>query len=137
MSSLMDTWLSLVDVEVDRERNHGLYVLKSRGMSHSNQVREYLLTNRGVELVDVYLGDAGKLTGSARLAQGAISKADGMRKAREADRKHRDIERRRAAVERQIAEIREIFEAEEESVLRSLEIDGWPGTDQTRSGSSE
>ena len=59
ISSLMDTWLLLRDIEVDGERNRGLYILKSRGMAHSNQIREFLLTDHGVELLDVYLGPAG------------------------------------------------------------------------------
>jgi circadian clock protein KaiC len=69
VSSLMDTWLSLRNLESDGERNRGLYVLKSRGMRHSNQIREFLLTDEGVELVDVYLGAEGVLTGSARLSR--------------------------------------------------------------------
>ena len=76
VSSLMDTWLLLRDLELGGERNRSLYILKSRGMSHSNQLREFLLTNQGVDLLDVYLGSEGVLTGSARLAQEAREKAD-------------------------------------------------------------
>ena len=71
LSSLIDTWLLLRDIELNGERNRGLYVLKSRGMAHSNQIREFLLTDRGIELQEVYLGPEGVLTGSARLAQEA------------------------------------------------------------------
>jgi circadian clock protein KaiC len=71
ISSLVDTWLLLRDVESDGERNRVLYVLKSRGMAHSNQVREFLMTRNGVELREVYLGPSGMLTGSARLSQEA------------------------------------------------------------------
>jgi len=66
MSSLMDTWLLLRDIELNGERNRGLYVLKSRGMAHSNQVREFVLTADGIRLIDVYLGPEGVLTGSSR-----------------------------------------------------------------------
>ena len=76
VSSLMDTWLSLRNLESNGERNRGLYVLKSRGMNHSNQIREFLLTDHGVELVDVYLGAEGILTGSARLSQEARERAE-------------------------------------------------------------
>src|SRR5688572_20496012 len=69
MSSLVDTWLLVRDIELGGERNRALYVLKSRGMAHSNQVREFLITAKGVKLVDAYLGAAGVLTGSARLSQ--------------------------------------------------------------------
>jgi len=69
ISSLMDTWLLLRDIELNGERNRGLYVLKSRGMAHSNQIREFLLTDQGVELIDVYLGTEGVLTGTSRQIQ--------------------------------------------------------------------
>ena len=71
----MDTWLLLRDIELGGERNRGLYVLKSRGMAHSNQIREFLLTDHGVELQDVYVGPEGVLTGSMRLAQEAREQA--------------------------------------------------------------
>src|SRR5256885_13810972 len=71
ISSLMDTWLLLRDIELNGERNRGLYILKSRGMAHSNQIREFLLTPNGIRLVDVYLGPEGVLTGSSRQAQEA------------------------------------------------------------------
>ncbi len=69
ISSLIDTWLLFRDIELEGERNRGLYILKSRGMKHSNQVREFLLTDHGIELLDVYTGPNGVLTGSARRAQ--------------------------------------------------------------------
>ncbi|MDD2672915.1 MAG: circadian clock protein KaiC, partial [Syntrophales bacterium] len=64
ISSLIDTWILLRDIEIQGERNRGLYILKSRGMPHSNQIREFLLSNRGIELVEAYLGPGGVLTGS-------------------------------------------------------------------------
>ena len=71
ISSLVDTWLLLRDIESGGERNRGLYILKARGVAHSNQIREFLLTDHGVELREVYLGEAGLLTGSARVTQEA------------------------------------------------------------------
>jgi len=71
LSSMVDTWLLLRDVEVGGERNRLLYVLKARGMAHSNQVREFQITSKGIKLVPAYLGSAGVLTGSARLSQEA------------------------------------------------------------------
>ena len=71
ISSLIDAWILLRDIESGGERNRGLYVLKARGTPHSNQIRELLLTGRGVELRECYLGEAGLLTGSARLSQEA------------------------------------------------------------------
>jgi circadian clock protein KaiC len=123
MSSLMDTWLSLVQLENNGERNRGIYVLKSRGMNHSNQIREYQLTSQGVRLVDAYLGSSGVLTGSARVAQEMVDAASAVRRAQDNERKYRSIERRRAALERQIAELRAELEAEEEDARKSLQHD--------------
>ena len=76
ISSLIDTWLLLRDLELDGERNRGMYVLKSRGMANSNQIREFILTDHGVELREVYIGTRGVLTGSARVAQEALETAE-------------------------------------------------------------
>jgi circadian clock protein KaiC len=70
-ASLMDTWLLLHNVEFNGERNRTLYVLKSRGMAHSNQVREFVLSDAGIDLVDAYLGNDRVFTGTARVAQDA------------------------------------------------------------------
>jgi circadian clock protein KaiC len=123
MSSLMDTWLSLVQLESNGERNRGIYVLKSRGMNHSNQIREYQLTSRGVKLVEAYLGGSGVLTGSARIAQEMVDAASSVRRAQDNERKQRDIQRKRAALERQIAELRAELESEEEEARKSLQHD--------------
>lgn len=123
MSSLMDTWLSLVQLESNGERNRSIYVLKSRGMNHSNQIREYHLTSQGVKLVDAYLGSGGVLTGSARVAQEMVDAAAAVRRTQDNERKRRDIERKRAALERQIAELRAELESEEEEARRALQRD--------------
>src|SRR5579862_2603163 len=92
VSSLVDTWLLLRDLERDGERDRGLYVLKSRGMSHSNQIREFKLTSQGIELRDVYLGAGGFLTGSARLAQEVKDQAHALRLQQDSQRKKRALE---------------------------------------------
>jgi circadian clock protein KaiC len=99
MSSLMDTWLLLRNVEANGERNRLLFVLKSRGTAHSNQVREFVLTSHGVELVDVYVGAAGVLAGSARLAQQAAERDAETLQASDLDRRLREL--RRSVVERE------------------------------------
>jgi circadian clock protein KaiC len=101
----MDTWFFLVDIESNGERNRGLYALKSRGMSHSNQIREYLLTGDGVSLVKAYIGVAGVLMGSARLAKETQERVDAQHQLEEVERGRRDIAGRRAVTERQIAEL--------------------------------
>lgn len=123
VSSLMDTWISLVQLESNGERNRGLYVLKSRGMNHSNQIREYQLTSQGVRLVDTYLGRTGVLTGSARITQEALDEAEMQRRRQESARRLREAERKRAALERQINEMRAAFEAEEQEAREIAEYD--------------
>jgi circadian clock protein KaiC len=93
-----------------------MYVLKSRGMAHSNQIREFLLTDHGVELKDVYVGPEGVLTGSLRLAQEAREQAAALSRQQEIERRRRDLERKRQALEAQIAAQRAQFEAEQEEL---------------------
>jgi circadian clock protein KaiC len=113
ISSLIDTWLLLRDIEIGGERNRGLYVLKSRGMEHSNQIREFRLTNHGIELLDVYVSSRGVLTGSARLSQEAKDSAEQILRQQEIARAQLGLERKRQAMEAQIALLRSEFEAEE------------------------
>jgi circadian clock protein KaiC len=112
MSSLMDAWLLLQDFEGNGERNRLLYVLKARGMAHSNQVREFLISNRGIDLVDVYIGRSGVLTGAARVAQAAREEADALASQQEAARRQDERKRKRAALGQKIAELRLDYEAE-------------------------
>jgi circadian clock protein KaiC len=114
ISSLIDTWILLRDIELAGERNRGLYVLKSRGMKHSNQIREFLLTSDGIELKDVYIGPEGVLTGSMRAAQEEREKAAALVRGHEIERKQRDLARKRAALEAQIAALRAQFDAVED-----------------------
>jgi circadian clock protein KaiC len=113
ISSIIDTWLLLRDIELGGERNRGLYVLKSRGMKHSNQIREFLLTSEGVQLEDVYVGPEGVLTGSMRAAQEARERAEHLIRSQEVEHRQRELERRRTALEAQIASLRAEFEATE------------------------
>jgi circadian clock protein KaiC len=125
MSSLMDSWLLLQDFEGNGERNRVLYVLKARGMAHSNQIREFLISNRGIDLVDAYIGPNGVLTGSARAAQNSLEMAAVLSSQQEAARRKREIERKRAAIERQISGLRSDYEAEAVELRR---IDEQVGT---------
>jgi len=123
ISSLMDTWLLLRDIELNGERNRGIYVLKSRGMAHSNQIREFLVTSDGIRLVDVYLGPQGVLTGSSRLAQEAKEEEAARLDQQETAKKQRELERKRRAVEAQIAAIRSAFEIEAQEAAVELSDD--------------
>jgi circadian clock protein KaiC len=123
ISSLIDTWLLLRDIEIGGERNRALYVLKSRGMSHSNQIREFKLTNDGIKLLDVYVGPEGVLTGSARLSQQAKDDAEQLMLQQEIGRKQFGLKRKREAIEAQIAVLRSEFDAEVTETLRSIKYD--------------
>ena len=138
MSSLMDSWLLLQDFEGNGERNRVLYVLKARGMAHSNQIREFLISDRGVDLVDAYIGASGVLTGSARVAQGALEKAVVLANQQEAATLKREVERKRAALERQISDMRSDYETEAVELRRIAEQVGTRtfvlGTERAASG---
>jgi len=123
ISSLIDTWLLLRDIEIGGERNRGLYVLKSRGMAHSNQIREFKLTDHGIELLDVYVGAEGVLTGSARLSQEAKDAAEQLLRQQEIGSKQFGLERKRDAMEAQIVVLRSEFEAEESEALKVIGIE--------------
>jgi circadian clock protein KaiC len=114
VSSLIDTWILLRDIELAGERNRGIYVLKSRGMKHSNQIREFVITPEGIKLEDVYIGPEGVLTGSMRAAQEDREKAAQLVRGQDIERKQRELARRRAALEAQIAALRAEFEAVED-----------------------
>lgn len=120
ISSIMDTWLLLRDIELGGERNRGLYILKSRGMAHSNQIREFVLTDDGIDIRDVYVGPEGVLTGSMRLAQEARERAKKLDWQLEISAKEREIKRKRAALEAQIAVLRAEFEGEEAELEKVL-----------------
>ena len=105
ISSLTDTWILLRDIELNGERNRCLYILKSRGMAHSNQLREFVMTDSGIKLVPAYIGPGGVLTGSSRLAQEAKEKADALDRQEETQRKRDEAIRKRLALEAQIASL--------------------------------
>lgn len=112
VSSLMDTWLLLRNVEFNGERNRTVYVLKSRGMAHSNQVREFVLSDHGIDLVDVYLGTDRVLTGTARVAQEGQERAAAALRLQDHQRKLRQLATKRKAIEAQIAALRAEAETE-------------------------
>lgn len=118
ISSLIDTWLQVRDLEHDGERNRALYLMKSRGMAHSNQVREFLITSRGIDLVDVYIGTEGVLTGSARVAQARLDEADAEDRQRQITERRGELAARKTAVQSQIESLRAQL-AREEAELSS------------------
>jgi circadian clock protein KaiC len=134
VSSLMDTWITVRDIESDGERNRGLQIIKSRGMAHSNQVREFVLSSDGVRLVDVYVGPGGVLTGSARLAQELKDRYEEKKRADEIERKTREFEARKLSVETQVAGMMAELSAQEKELekIAQEEANRKAGADRER-----
>jgi circadian clock protein KaiC len=120
VSSLIDTWIVLRDIEAGGERNRGLYVIKSRGMSHSNQIREFVITSGGIDLLDVYVGAEGVLTGSLRASQEARERAAITAREQEMQKRRRDLARRRAVLHAQVQALQqEIAALDDESSVEA------------------
>ena len=120
ISSLMDAWLLLRDMESGGERSRVLYVLKARGMSHSHQLREFVLTHEGISLLDVYTGPAGLITGTARYTQEAQEEAEHKRRLQEIQRKKKELERKRKLKEARLKEIEAELQGEEEKLEQAI-----------------
>ena len=116
VSSLVDAWLLVRDIEHNGERNRGMYIMKSRGMKHSNQVREFIITDKGLDLVEVYLGPEGVLTGSAREAQILQEQTGEVLRDYAVTRKDREILRKRKLLEAKISSLQTEFESVEEEL---------------------
>lgn len=113
ISSLIDTWIFVRDLEINGERNRCVHVLKSRGMAHSNQIREFVMSKNGIQLLPVYLGSGTVLTGSARLSQEAREKAESLLRQQATEEQRRMLQQKRAALDAQIAALRSEFAQEQ------------------------
>jgi circadian clock protein KaiC len=118
VSAMVDTWLQLRNIEANGERNRLLFVLKSRGTAHSNQVREFVLTDHGVELVDVYIGAAGVLAGSARVTQQAAERDEQLRIAEELAHRRRELHRSVIEREAHLVATQDQLDAERTEISR-------------------
>jgi len=116
VSSLVDAWLLIRDIESNGERNRGLYIMKSRGMKHSNQIREFVMTDHGLDLVDVFLSEDGVLTGSAREARVLLEQTGEIIHAQAVSRKDRELIRKRRILESKIEGLRSEYESAEEEL---------------------
>jgi len=121
VSSLMDAWVLVKNIESNGERNRGLYILKARGIAHSNQVREFLLTSNGIELIDAYIGAEGVLMGSARFGQLARERAAEIERRQETLRKERELRRKQELYELQLMALKGQYESERDAILKELE----------------
>ncbi len=120
ISSLIDTWILLRSLESNGERNRGLYVLKARGMAHSNQIREFRLSRRGITLLPVYTGSGAVATGTARQSQEAKERAEQLRHIQSRQRLQRALERKRRALRAQIEALTAAFEFDAEELSRDI-----------------
>lgn len=121
VSSLMDAWLLVKTIESNGERNRGLYILKARGIAHSNQIREFLLTKQGIELIDAYIGAEGVLMGSARSSQMAREKSVEVERQQLSARKQRELRRKEELYEAQLQALRGQYESERDAILKELD----------------
>ena len=121
VSSLMDAWLLVKNIESNGERNRGLYILKARGIAHSNQVREFVLTDHGIELVDAYVGSEGVLMGSARASQLARESAAQAERRLATEHKERELTRKEELYQAQLLALKGQYESERDAILRELE----------------
>ena len=119
VSSLVDAWITLSDIEANGERNRGLYVMKSRGMKHSNQVREFIITDKGLDLVEVYLGAEGILTGSAREFHQLEQRTGTALWDQQIDSKNREISRKKKVLEATISSLKTEFESTQEELNKT------------------
>ncbi len=119
----MDVWLLVKNIEANGERNRGLYILKARGIAHSNQVREFVLTDHGVELIDAYIGSDGVLMGAARSSQMARENAAEVERRLLREQKERELRRKQALYEAQLVALKGQYETERDAILRALEED--------------
>lgn len=116
ISSLTDTWILLRDIELNGERNRCLYVLKSRGMAHSNQLREFTMSDQGLKLIPAYIGLGGVLTGSSRVAQEAKERATALAEEQENQRRQRDMTLKRLNLQAQIASLQAELSSTEQRI---------------------
>jgi circadian clock protein KaiC len=118
VSSLVDAWLQVRDIEFNGERNRAMYIMKSRGMQHSNQVREFVITHSGIDLIDVYLGPEGILTGSARAEHELTLKTNKVLHTNAIERKNKEVGRKRSVLAAKIAALKSEFESLEDQLNR-------------------
>ena len=121
VSSLVDAWIQVRDLESDGERNRGIYIMKSRGMNHSNKVREFVITDHGVDLVDVYQGPEGVVTGSKRREQELKEFTGVQMREYELSLNNKEIERKRRVLEARIASLQEEFESMRDVLNKTFE----------------
>jgi len=121
VSSLVDTWILLEDVEANGESNRILRIIKSRGMAHSNQIREFLITSKGIEIIPPYIGPSGVLTGSARYAQESKEKAEAITLVEELDLLKQNLANQKKVLDAEIKSLQIEFEDKTIALKRKVQ----------------
>jgi circadian clock protein KaiC len=130
ISTLADTWIHLSYLVRGGERNRALTIVKSRGMAHSNQVRELILGRDRVSLADVYTAGGQVVLGTARWQREAEEKAKRARARREAEHRRREVEAASAALQLRMKQLEVELEANRAELMRieeeaELREQGW------------
>ncbi|HUJ19561.1 MAG TPA: circadian clock protein KaiC [Nitrospirota bacterium] len=120
ISSIMDSWLLLRESEYNGERTRVMYILKSRGMAHSNQVREFVISNKGIDLTDVYVGAGMVYTGAARLMQESKDEAETFARSQETGRLKMELDRNRKIMDAKISELRAEYDSKEQELKSAI-----------------
>jgi circadian clock protein KaiC len=118
VSSLVDVWIALQDIELNGERNRAVYILKSRGMRSSNQVREFIISDKGIEIVELMISPKGVVVGSARKSYELEREKEKISKKRDIIRKNKEIERKKNILDGKIKRLITQFEMEKEELNR-------------------
>jgi circadian clock protein KaiC len=121
ISSLIDTWMLLRNFEYNGERNRGLTILKSRGMPHSNQIKEFVISSEGIELIQPYIGPSGVLMGSAKASREAKDNLEVLDARRNVEHLHSKLEEKQKEMDARVAALKAQYKAEENELKRSLE----------------
>ena len=121
LSSIADTWIVVRIMDYKGERNNVMQLMKSRGMSHSRQMKEMYFTGNGLKLQNVYQGPEGVLTGAARIGQEKYEKLKEARNVIEIDKNRKKIERKKSLLEASIEALKHEYEEELEALHAAIE----------------
>jgi circadian clock protein KaiC len=131
ISSMVDTWIMLENIRSNGEDNRVLRMVKSRGMAHSNQIMEFRITEKGIELIPPYVGPSGVLIGSARYAQEARERAEEISSTEDTERAKRRLEYERNQLQSQLSELKAQLDDKE------LELHKWTMDQKRRKKANE
>ena len=136
ISAMMDTWILVRDIELNSERNRGIYVLKSRGMNHSTQVREFIITDDGIALLPIYVSSRGILTGTSKLEEKLKEEQERKLFEKKIKIREQEIEKKREIMENNISLLKTEFDSEVE-ILNQVKIENNLKSESVKTGQKE